>query len=87
VIAAVSSITVCVVSSLLFFVIGYACGHKRRGDQEATRALTDMTRTQISQPNPMVLYEEILPEIESKPNIMITNQFKFEDNVAYNPLK
>jgi hypothetical protein len=87
VIAAVSSITVCVVSSLLCFVIGYACGHKRRGDQEfiATRALTDVTRTHVSQPNPMILYEEILPVIESKSNI--TNQLELEDNVAYNPLK
>ena len=82
-IAAVSSIIVCALSSLLFFIIGYACGHKRRhGDQDATRARSDMT-PQVSQPNPMVLYEEILPESNPK----TTNQFELEDNVAYNPQK
>ena len=83
VIAAVSSITVCVLSSLLFFVIGYACGHKyRHSDQDATCVRSDMT-PQVSQPNPMVLYEEILPESNPK----TTNQFELEDNIAYNPLK
>ena len=38
---------------------------------------------QVSQLNPIALYEEVLPE--SKPEI--TNQFELEDNVAYNPLK
>ena len=85
VIAAVSSITACALSSLVFFIIGYACGHKRRhGDQNATcaRPGPDMT-PQVSQPNPMILYEEILPESNPKP----TNQFELEDNVAYDPQK
>ena len=82
-IAAVSSITVCALSSLVFFVIGYACGHKRRhGDQDATCARPDVT-LQVSQPNPMILYEEILPESNPKS----TNQFELEDNVAYDPQK
>ena len=83
VIAAVSSITACALSFLVFFVIGYAYGHKRRhGDQDAICAQPDMT-LQVSQPNPMILYEEILPESNPKP----TNQFELEDNVAYNPQK
>ena len=82
-IAAVSSITVCALSSLVFFVIGYACGHKRRhGDHDATCARLDAT-LQVSQRNPMVLYEEILPESNPKP----TNQFELEDNIAYDPQK
>ena len=82
-IAAVSSITVCALSSLVFFVIGYACGHKcRHGNQDATCARPDAT-LQVSQPNPMILYEEIQPESNPKP----TNQFELEDNIAYDPQK
>ena len=83
-IAAVSSITVCALSSLIFFIIGYACGHKHRhGDQDATCARPDMA-LQVSQPNPMIiLYEEILPDSNPKS----TNQFELEDNVAYDPQK
>ena len=82
VIAAVSSIMVCALSSLLFFFIGYACGHNRKCRQ-AIICTTSDTAPQLSQLNPMTLYEEVLPE--SKPTI--TNQLELEDNVAYNPLK
>ena len=81
VIAAVSSITACALSSLLFFIIGYACGCKC-GQATSTCTSSDMA-PQVSQLNPIALYEEVLPE--SKPEI--TNQFELEDNVAYNPLK
>ena len=84
VIAAVSSITLCVLSSLVFFVIGYACGHKRHhGEQDAILCARSDVTPQVSQPNPMVLYEEILPES----NPRTTNRVELEDNVAYNPLK
>ena len=60
---------------------GY-CGHKcRHGDQDAARARSDVT-PQVSQLNPMVLYEQILPESNPK----TTNQFELKDSVAYNLL-
>ena len=82
VIAAVSSITVCVLSSLLFFIIGYACGCRRKQETTVTSTPADVT-PHVSQINPMALYEEVLPE--SKPNI--STQFELEDNIAYNPQK
>lgn len=77
-IAGISSITVCaLISSVLFFIIGCACGRK----YEREGFTLNMTpRPQVAQPNPT--YEEVLPE--SAPSTM--NQFELKDNVAYGPL-
>lgn len=80
-IAAVSSIIVCALGSLLFFVIGYACGRKSR--QVAMCTLSNIT-SQASQVNPMTLYEEVLPETKQA---ITADQFELDENVAYDPLK
>lgn len=72
-----SSITVCALSSLLFFIIGYVYSRKHR---QAAMCTSPNMPPQV---NPVILYEEVLPASKQA----ITNQFELDENVAYDPLK
>ena len=93
VIAAASSITVFIFSSLVFFIIGYLCGcrfgykgHKpsdsgivSTGNLEGTVSLQQY-QSQPAQP----LYEDVIPNVTSEDK---QREFELEENIAYGSTK
>ena len=69
-------ITVCGLSSALFFILGCVWGHKHRRGTTLPNTIL-----QLAQPNPTYIYEEVLPKSTS------ASQFELKENTAYGPLK
>ena len=87
VIAAVaSSVTVLILSSVIFFSVGYVCGHFCRQHKQSTASKQtsyEIVHPQQSQPTPV--YEDVLPKSKQEDQEQDFHDFELKKNVAYGP--
>ena len=82
--AVASSVTVFILSSVLFFIVGYVCGYfgqKRKQSSACKDTSDEIVCPQQSQPTPV--YEDVLPK-STQVHFQI-HDFELKKNVAYGP--
>ena len=78
-----SSVTVFILCSVLFFIIGYVCGYfgqKHKQSSACKETSDEIVRPQQSQP----VYEDVLPKSTQEDHFQI-HDFELKKNVAYGP--
>ena len=72
-IAVASSVTAFIVGSILFFIIGFLCGHFCRWEKKVTGAVTESEKIHAPYYDDVVLKQE--------------QQLELKENVAYGPIQ
>ena len=82
IIAVVSSVTVFILSSILFFIIGFVSGRFSKREKSSSNVHTSEDRT-IPTPSPQqsVVYEDIIAPRQHDKDL------EMKENVAYGPIK
>ena len=81
-----SSVTVFILSSVLFFIVGYVCGcfSQKHKQSTACKEISDeIVCPQQSQPKPV--YEDVLPKSMQEVQERDFHDFELKKNVAYGP--
>ena len=77
-----SSVTVFIASSILFFTIGFVSGRFSKREKSSSNAHTSEDGTiQTQSPQQSVVYENIIAQRQHDKDL------ELKDNVAYGPLK
>ena len=85
VVAVASSVTVFILSSVLFFIVGYVCGYfgqKHKQSTASKETSDEIVCPQQSQPTPV--YEDVLPK-SMQDQKREFHDFELKKNVAYGP--